>query len=65
MKEFFAMGGYGYFIWMSYGVTALCMIGEVVLLIQGRQSLLQRLRRLVRARQADAAQGAGSEPGRE
>jgi heme exporter protein D len=31
-SEFFAMGGYGYFVWMSFGVTALAMGIETLLL---------------------------------
>jgi heme exporter protein D len=30
VSEFFAMGGYGLYVWVSFGVTALCMLGEVV-----------------------------------
>ena len=30
-SEFFAMGGYGLFVWGAYGVTALCMLAEPVL----------------------------------
>lgn len=26
--EFFAMGGYGFFVWGSFGVTAVCMFLE-------------------------------------
>ncbi|HHJ18727.1 MAG TPA: heme exporter protein CcmD, partial [Gammaproteobacteria bacterium] len=29
MKEFFAMGGFGFFIWSSFGMTALLMLAEV------------------------------------
>ena len=29
VAEFFAMGGYGLYVWSSFGVTALCMGGEV------------------------------------
>jgi len=30
MSEFFDMGGYGAFIWPSYGITALVMLGLLV-----------------------------------
>jgi heme exporter protein D len=30
MSEFFDMGGYGAFIWPSYGIAALVMVGLVV-----------------------------------
>ena len=29
--EFFAMGGYGLYVWGSYGVTLLVMLGEPLL----------------------------------
>ena len=29
--EFFAMGGHGYFVWMSYGAAALLMLAEPLL----------------------------------
>lgn len=32
LNEFFAMGGYGMYVWPSFGVTALCMIWEVLTL---------------------------------
>ncbi|MEQ1654926.1 MAG: heme exporter protein CcmD [Nitrospira sp.] len=30
LNEFLAMGGYGVYVWPSFGVTALCMIWEVL-----------------------------------
>jgi len=48
-SEFIHMGGYAMFVWGSYGVTAIFMIGEVVLLSQRRRTLVQRLGRLIRA----------------
>jgi len=45
MQDFFAMGGYGFYVWGSVGVTAALMILEPVLVRRRRQSLLQRLRR--------------------
>jgi heme exporter protein D len=31
--EFWAMGGYGLYVWGSFAVTLLCMAGEMVSLI--------------------------------
>jgi heme exporter protein D len=31
-SEFVAMGGYGLYVWTSFGVTALCMLWEVLAL---------------------------------
>lgn len=29
-NEFFNMGGYGFFVWTSYGVTAVVLIANIV-----------------------------------
>ena len=34
VSEFFAMGGYGLYVWGSYGVTALVLLLEVVLVVR-------------------------------
>jgi heme exporter protein D len=49
MSEFFAMGGRGFYIWMSYGVTALFMIIEVVAVMRSKKTVLKQLARLARA----------------
>jgi heme exporter protein D len=30
LTEFLAMGGYGLYVWASFGATALCMVWEVL-----------------------------------
>jgi heme exporter protein D len=30
MSDFFAMGGYAWYVWMAYGVTALVIVWEIV-----------------------------------
>lgn len=32
VSEFLAMGGYGFYVWVSFGTTALCMAWEVLTL---------------------------------
>ena len=32
MTEFLAMGGYGFYVWGSYGVTLLCIVLEMFFL---------------------------------
>lgn len=54
MKEFFAMGGYGLYVWGSFGVTALFMIGEPILLRARRKAAIARIRRLARLQSRDA-----------
>lgn len=55
MSEFFAMGGRGFYIWMSYGVTALCMIIEVVAVIRSKKTVLKQLARMSRAEARDSS----------
>jgi heme exporter protein D len=40
MIEFLAMKGYGFYIWMSYGVTAVVLIAEIVALRARRRAIL-------------------------
>ena len=47
-SEFFAMGGYGLYVWGSFGVTAALMALEIVLLRQRRRGLQIQLGRLKR-----------------
>jgi heme exporter protein D len=32
LSEFVAMGGYGLYVWTSFGITALCMLWEMLAL---------------------------------
>ena len=44
VSEFFAMGSYGLYVWGSFGLTAVVVIGEVLLLRARRKAILQELR---------------------
>ncbi len=48
MAEFFAMGGYAFYVWGSFGVSALFMMVETILVMRRRRTLLQRLGRMIR-----------------
>ena len=48
--EFFAMGGYALYVWSSYGVTALFLVLEIVLLVLRKRTITQRLGRRIRMR---------------
>jgi heme exporter protein D len=37
MKEFFAMGGYAFFVWGAYGVTFALLAFEVFLLMKRKR----------------------------
>ena len=40
-SDFFAMGGYGLYVWGSFGVCALTMIAEPLLVRQRRKAALR------------------------
>jgi heme exporter protein D len=44
MTEFFAMGGYAFYVWGAYGVTALVLVAEVLALRGRRKSALEEAR---------------------
>ena len=52
-SEFLAMGNHGVYVWGSFGVMAIAMVLEPVLLIQGQKNLVARLKREFRAQKAD------------
>jgi heme exporter protein D len=38
MSEFLAMGGYGFYVWSAYGVTALAIVVEILALRARRRA---------------------------
>jgi heme exporter protein D len=56
MREFFAMGGYGFYVWGSLGVTAALMVLEPLLVHRRRRQILQRLGRSRRQSRQGQAQ---------
>ena len=45
LSEFLAMGGYAFYVWGSFGVTALALIVEPLLIRKRRRDILRTLRR--------------------
>jgi len=52
--DFLRQGGYAFFVWGAFGVTFLLLIAETVQLRQARRTILQRVGRLVRLRDAQS-----------
>jgi len=48
LSEFFNMGGYALYVWGSFGATFLVILLEPLLVWRRHQSILQRIRRMVR-----------------
>ncbi len=47
--EFFAMGGYGLYVWGSFGVCALAFVVEPFLIRSRHKTIVQTLRRQLAA----------------
>ena len=50
MIEFFSQGGYGAYIWGSFGLALVLLIGEVTQLRREHRTILARVGRLMRMR---------------
>jgi heme exporter protein D len=49
-SEFLAMGGYALYVWGSYAVTLVVLIGEIVALVMRRRGVIERLAKFYAAR---------------
>jgi heme exporter protein D len=46
MQEFFAMGGYAFYVWTSYGLTLLVLLLNIIIpIVQRKQFFRQSLKR--------------------
>lgn len=46
LQEFFAMGGYAFYVWTSYGLTLLVMLANIIIPVwQRKQFFRQSLKR--------------------
>jgi heme exporter protein D len=52
--EFFAMGGYAFYVWGSFGVTAAALLMEPLLAKKRRTDILKTLRRELAAPEDNA-----------
>ncbi len=56
-NDFFNMGGYGFYVWLSYGISLVAIVALVVQTIKQHktvlQSVLREAQREVRLQQAD------------
>lgn len=41
-SKFFSMGGYGLYVWGSYGITFMLLGGEVLMLLKRKRNLARR-----------------------
>lgn len=43
MQEFFYMGGYAFFVWGAYGITALVLIFNVIIACQRKKKIIKEI----------------------
>ena len=48
-SDFLAMGGYGLYVWGSFGLTVLVMVIEPIAVARNRKTTITRLKRQLRA----------------
>ena len=51
LAEFLTMGGYGVYVWSSYGLAAVVLIANIVISVQRHRLQRARLRRRFRQEQ--------------
>ena len=43
LQEFFAMGGYAFYVWIAYGITFLVLLANIVIPVFQRKQLLRAI----------------------
>jgi len=43
MREFFAMGGYAFYVWTSYGLTLIVLLANIIIPVMQRRQFLRSL----------------------
>lgn len=59
MSEWLAMGGYGFYVWSSYGMLAIALVVELVWLRRHRRESLRRVAEM----RAERSMAGASRPG--
>jgi len=54
--DFIAMGGYGFYVWGSFGATVLIMAIEPIIVVRTRKITIARLKRQLRAESRNTAE---------
>ncbi len=50
-SEFFAMGGYAFFVWTSYGIALMVILLNIVMPMIQRKKVISRVKRAIRREQ--------------
>lgn len=44
-RDFWDMGGYGFYVWLSYGISFMVILGLIVLSYKGKKVILRDIQR--------------------
>ncbi|PJG85292.1 heme exporter protein CcmD [Conservatibacter flavescens] len=44
-SDFFDMGGYGFYVWLAYGISLLCIMVLIIQSYKGKDVVLREIRR--------------------
>ncbi len=53
MSEFFHMGGYALYVWLSYGLALVVLVGNIILPMQRRKQHIAAIKRRLRRAQGE------------
>jgi heme exporter protein D len=42
LQEFFAMGGYAFYVWTSYGLTLIVLLANIIIPVMQRKQFLRQ-----------------------
>ena len=42
LAEFFAMGGYGFYVWTSYGLTLIVLVSNIIIPVMERRQFFRQ-----------------------
>jgi len=54
-SEFFHMGGYAFFVWGSYMVALIVVMGNIITSITQRKNVIKRIRRTIKREKIELA----------
>jgi heme exporter protein D len=50
LNEFFHMGGYGFYVWTSYGITLIILLANIIAPLRQRRKILNDIARTAKRR---------------
>ena len=50
LNEFFHMGGYGFYVWTSYGIALVVLLANIIAPLRQRRKILKNIARTAKRR---------------